>query len=215
MFWPFLIYYLSKKNIKISIIAIIAISILVRIYLTKSHFDVYYFTFSRMDELALGAWLAILEADKKFGKNSSTWFLLLFILVMIPTCLIWMVYAGSRNELLQVFKFNLISLAYFSFIGFVITTAKSNLFKRVFKTGILSYTGKISYGLYVYHPLCFSLFSQAFKINSILLSLVGSFASAYILSSLSFYLFESKFLKLKKYFEYKKVVPAAINLEAA
>ena len=62
------------------------------------------------------------------------------------------------------------------------------------------YTGKISYGLYVYHPLCFFLFNKYISYNSFILNLVGSFLLSYLAASLSYYFIELRFLNLKKYF---------------
>lgn len=75
-------------------------------------------------------------------------------------------------------------------------------------TNVLNYLGRISYGLYVYHIIWINLFIQLFKKWGFELS-AGPNAVLFILctlgcsivtSSLSFHLFESYFLRYKKYF---------------
>jgi len=210
LFWPFLIYFFDKRKIIISIFLLIAVSFLVRIYLLSEQYEVYYFTFSRMDDLALGSLLAILEVEKKLDSSKSGRFIFLFAGVLVPTILMWTIFSGAHNTLIQVIKFNLISLVYFSLIGCIISVKESSWVKKLFKINPLLYTGKISYGLYVYHPACFWLFSLFIKTNSILFNFFGSFAFAYLTATLSYYLIEQKFLGMKKYFEYKKGAVALV-----
>ena len=204
LFWPFLIYYLNKQKITISVLILVIMSLFVRIYLTNLKLEVYYFTFSRMDELAIGALLAILEVDNQLTNKNSNKFSLLFILLIIPTIIIWVNNNSSGNSTLQIFKFILLSLIYFSLIGYIITVNGNNIFKRLFQAKPFLFTGKISYGLYVYHPLCYWLFNHFFETRYIILNFIGCFISAYATAAISYYLFESQFLNLKKYFEYNK-----------
>ncbi len=200
LFWPFVIYYLSNKKIIISIIAIIAVSFLVRIFLIGHQYRVFYFTFSRMDELAAGAFLAVLEINKQLTSKHSGIFLLLFLGVIIPTAILWAFSSGTGDPILQVFKYFLLAISYFSLIAYVITIRNKHILKKILIQSPLSYTGKISYGLYVYHPMCFMIFRHFFETNFIIVNVIGSFLTAYIVATISYLFFESKFLKLKKYF---------------
>ena len=201
LFWPLLIYFFNKKKIFISIIVLIVVSILVRIVLTYNGYEVFYFTFSRMDELAVGALLAILELNKRLINKNSYKFIILLFIVLLPTLAIFILNNASGNSSLQIIKFILLSFAYFSLIGFVITSNDNNIIKRILKLKAFSYTGKISYGLYVYHPICFWMFNHFFSTNHFLINLLGSFILTFIIASTSYYFFESYFLKLKHYFE--------------
>lgn len=200
LFWPLLIYFFDKYKIKISIVLIILLALLVRIILIKNNYNVFYFTFSRMDELAVGALLAILELEGKLELKNSKKFLLLFCLVIIPTIALWTLTSGLRMDSIQVSKFILLAFCYFSLVGLVLTLKETNWLIKFLKLKALSYTGKISYGLYVYHPLCFYLLSKYLKLDSVLLSFIFSFAFTYIIAGISYHFFESKFLVLKKKF---------------
>lgn len=69
------------------------------------------------------------------------------------------------------------------------------------ENSILNYLGKISFGLYVFHRMAFELARfisehMEIKINSLLIFVVGLLLTV-IISSLSYYLLEKPFLKLK------------------
>lgn len=202
LFWPLLIYFLDNKKIKIAIFFIIAVAAITRLLLIRYNYEVFYFTLSRMDELAVGALLAIWEVEGKLKPGNSRKFILMFCLIIIPTIALWVFTTGQGIDIIQISKFILLSFCYFSLIGLSITIKESNWIKKILKFNVLSYTGKISYGLYVYHPLCFWLLTKHFKINSLLVSFVLSFAFCYLIASISYYFFEAKFLKLKSKFDY-------------
>ena len=71
----------------------------------------------------------------------------------------------------------------------------------VLESNFFKYLGKISYGIYMYHPVCI-----VFSINVLLqLDLLNNFnlyvstlLMTIVISSISYEYFESKFLKLKK-----------------
>jgi len=202
LFWPLLVYYLSTKGVKMAIFSIIAIALITRILLVNNGFTVFYFTLARIDELAIGALLAIWEVNGKLTQKNSKKYLLLTGFALIPTLLLWTVTGGKGMDIIQICKFILLSACYLGLIGFVITTGDSNFLKRFLKIKPLMFVGKISYGLYVYHPLCFYLINKYAKPESFFVHFIFSFTVAFIVSALSYYLFESKFLHLKKYFEY-------------
>ncbi len=77
LFFPLIVYYLKEKYLVYALAAIILSSIIVRYFLTKAHgYEVFYFTFSRLDELVLGAILAILEINKKLTADKAASFYL-------------------------------------------------------------------------------------------------------------------------------------------
>ena len=203
LFWPLLIYFLNEKRIKTAIFIIIAVAAITRLLLISYHYEVFYFTLSRMDELAVGALLGIWEMNGKLKPANARKFVLMFCCIIIPTIALWVFTTGMGIGIIQVSKFVLLSFCYFSLIGLVITIKETNWVKKILKFKLLSYTGKISYGLYVYHPLCFWLLTRHFKIDSLLLSFVLSFGFCYLIASISYFGFESKFLKLKAKFEYE------------
>ena len=202
LFWPVLIYYLNVKRITNSILFIIAFAFVVRLILVSNHDKVFYFTFSRIDELSVGALLAIWELKGRLTPKNLKRFVLLFCSILGPTLILWTFTGGLGFDAIQITKFIVLAFFYFSFIGLILTLNENSWLRKFFKLKPLSYTGKISYGLYVFHPLCFGLVATYYKTTSIIISLLLSFVLCYLVASMSYYFFESKFLLIKKKFEY-------------
>ncbi len=203
LFWPILIFFLNKKSIKKVIIVIIIAAVICRVFLLKNNLSINFFTFTRMDDLAIGALLAVLEFEGKLKSIKPIRFLfLLIILIVVAVLLNFTQTNGSYIN--ETFKYTIMAFCYFSIIGYVLSSKEESWVHRILKNSVLSYTGKISYGLYVYHPLCILLLQHYFRIDSIFISFFLSFGLAYLIATISFYLMESKFLSLKKYFEYNK-----------
>ena len=202
IFWPFVIYFFNNTKILYAIAVLVLISFFTRYFLLSNNYDVFYFTFSRLDELALGALLAIIEMKKYYFKLQNRIFSMLLVSTLIISILIWFINNASGNDYLQIFKFLVLGLAYFAFIGYIITSKNSNLLKKFFQLKIFSFTGRISYGLYVYHPLCFSMFYKFFMFNNIFLNFICCLLLSFLFATTSYYLIEVQFLKLKKYWNY-------------
>ncbi|EEW2622596.1 acyltransferase [Escherichia coli] len=72
---------------------------------------------------------------------------------------------------------------------------------KIFNLKFLRFTGNISYGLYMWHLLCFSIVRKMFSFVGITTDgftyIAASFIVSYAVSIASFYLFESFFLRFK------------------
>jgi peptidoglycan/LPS O-acetylase OafA/YrhL len=101
---------------------------------------------------------------------------------------------------LQIFKYPLIASFYFALIGYLISDLGSKT-STFFKFSWLRFSGKISYGLYVYHPVVFLLGAKYFHHSNVFIDFSLLVFITFILSTLSFYIFENQFTKLKRYFE--------------
>ena len=200
MFWPFIVYFFDLNKIFISGLILIIISFCLRFYLTSINFETFYFTFTRMDDLVLGTFLAILEKKNFLGVRSKKIFaytlIFLFILNLVP----WLFIDLISHFWLQVFKYPLIASFYFALIGYLISDMGSKT-STFFKFSWLRFSGKISYGLYVYHPVVFMLGAKYVHLNNVFIDFSVLVLLTFILSTLSFYIFENQFIKLKRYFE--------------
>lgn len=204
LFWPLIIYYFSSKKLLYVIGFLVLSALITRVFFIKNGYEVFYFTFTRLDELAFGALIAVFELHQKLLSKNFSKFFLLFILVFIPTIVLWVWNNSSGNALMQIIKFNLISLIYFSVLCLVLVSNENHFIKKALRTSGLNFLGRISYGLYVYHPLSFLLFEKFFHTEYILVNFSGSFILTVLMASLSYYGIEKRFLQLKKYFEYQK-----------
>ena len=204
LIWPLMIYFLSTKTLSKCIWFFVALALLVRLLLVNHNYPTSYFTFSRLDDFSLGALLALWELNGKLKTIHANKFLIYIMSLLIPTVVLWGFVGGDHADWLQVVKFSLLAFIYFFLIGFVVTAGENHWFNRFLNWKFFNFTGKISYGLYVYHPLCFLIAKQYVGNSPLLLFAVGMISS-YLISYLSYTLFESKFIHLKKYFEYKAV----------
>ncbi|MDQ6480994.1 acyltransferase [Dyadobacter sp. LHD-138] len=205
--WPFLIYYLHERAVILWISAIIIIAFVLRIYLSNYYPLVHHFTFTRMDDLAIGAILAVLEYNG-FLKGSKA---IYFLLILIPINMVWVLNRFLDPSIANSIVFLQTSLSYCSLIGFVICLSENNWLKKLLSQTPFIYTGKVSYGLYVFHPFCFKLFEIFFITRYWMVNLLGSLVFTYSVASLSYYFFESYFLKLKAYFHNNDVRMAQVS----
>ncbi|WP_162426423.1 acyltransferase family protein [Pontibacter pudoricolor] len=203
--WPLLVFLLNRRQLLIVILTIIGIALIVRIFLVSSGYEAYYLTFARMDVLSLGGLLAIAEHKNLLSRIKPIVVIALALTLSLPTIYLFLKFGGEGNSYIQIIKPLLIGLFFLLAVTYVVVEKESSTIKILLNSTIFNYTGKISYGLYVYHPLCFSIYSRFLRSESIIADLIGSFLLSYLISTLSFYFFENKVLKFKKYFEYSHV----------
>ena len=201
LIWPFLVYCLSPRKLMWASLAIILIAILSRFLLISLDIGIFYFTLCRMDELAIGAILAILEIRNSLlsSKKIFSWvasFLLVFLSIS------WPLLSGQSSIYIGLFKFTAIAVFYFCIIGFLLSLESDRHLLRFMKSEFLVYTGRISYGMYVVHPLCFYMIAQLEFFSGIWAEISASFGLTYLVSTLSYKYYEKPFLALKKYFPY-------------
>lgn len=200
LFWPLIIFLFNKKHITQIIFAIIILSILLRYYFIENNIDVYYFTFTRMDSLAIGSLIAIIEKGGFKINFDYKQYLLFFSGFSVLTFILWIYLGGDADKSLQIIKYTLFSITFFSFLGLLISLKDNNKMNVLLRNSFLTLTGKISYGLYVYHLFAFEMMNYFYRSNLWYINFVISFSTSYLLAYASFNLFESKFLKLKKHF---------------
>ncbi|HJU84393.1 MAG TPA: acyltransferase [Holophagaceae bacterium] len=205
LIWPLLVYLTPTRWLARVSGGLIVLAILFRaVFLYHLHVSAFYFTLCRMDALAFGTLLACLEATDRLGaqKRRFAWILAIMPLVLVVA---WTRVTGTGLDLVQLVKFSLEALVYAALIGMVVLKGGSGWVQRVFGHPALSFTGRISYGLYVYHELCFVMVAAIpFAMRHPLLRLPLSFGVAFLVSWASFQLLENPVLNLKKYFGYQR-----------
>ncbi len=205
LFWPLIVFFFSNKSLLKIIIGIVVGAMGLRIFMVNEGYEVFYFTFTRFDSLAIGALLALIEQKNRFTDKRLKYFFLLSLLALgLPTIIMWGYFSGESNNYIQVFKYLLLSGICFAVIGWILSVNEYHLINKILKNKFFSYTGKISYGLYVYHPLAYFLCKKYFNPENTILYFVECVALTYIISAISFHFFESLFLKLKKYYDYNR-----------
>lgn len=154
LFWPFLILFIKPKRIFSTILIVIISAILL-----KTYFYLYlgswrattYFTLNCMHALGIGALLSYFTLyNKQFVKmlGKPIWLYLGIFLYLIMLYINFKYKFGWYKEVGDEVLFAIVS-------ALVILRASNNGFKwglkYILENKFVTYSGKISYGLYVYH----------------------------------------------------------------
>lgn len=123
-------------------------------------------------------------------------------MVMVPIVLIaFSILSGSGSAWLQVTKYTVITLFYCGFLCFVILNSDNSALARILAWSPITYTGKISFGIYVYHSLLFGVCDSCFGERGVILFGLATIMT-FTVATLSFEYFESIFLSQKRRFTY-------------
>lgn len=214
IFFPFIVFFVPKKNRLISFSLMIVMSVLCRaiIYLVyKQNINIAWWmhslTFCCLDSFGLGALLAYLkiyhfDLVKRILKKWG-----LFFWALGASILLGYVFTLGSQENLFVFTFHRLFFSIFCFwvVGVATTDGFKGVIKLFFENNFIQYLGKISYGLYVYHhfmPYFFGRVGYNINGHSILLNSFLYLIATIIISSISWHFFEYPINKLKERFSY-------------
>ena len=205
LLWPLIVFFFNRKMIIILAVILSAASIYMRYYLAE-YTDIVSFSplFSSMDTLLLGAILAVVSVNEKLFKQISislfivgvTW----FVSVVYFDSLI---YGWHRNiEAANQGLYMSASILFSGIIGCIVSGVIKARFLNVLP---LRYFGKISYGLYLWHPFAFQIIDSAQYRGYMTwmhgdVTPVAKVALTIIFSAVSFRYFEAPFLRLKDKF---------------
>lgn len=207
---PLILLILLPKNKKWFIgfcITMILISLAVRFYIITNSIPyptVWVFSLARLEPFALGALLSFFYVNNSF-KTSSLYALMAFLFsALLLKCLTSSNYTFASTWW-YLFGIDLACLL------LIYAVIQSKTLSMLFSIKIISWLGKISFGLYVFHKiviyfmaiLVLPYFYNILKITehpilfywfSFITTLIGSI----LLAALSYYSFEKYFLTLKK-----------------
>ncbi|MBK8425663.1 MAG: acyltransferase [Lewinellaceae bacterium] len=223
VFWPLLIFFVNEKHLKKLFLAgiiagpvfrlaifLIYQSGYVEAFRDPVSMPVYTLPFSHVDAFALGAYItrfSIPNARKQLAYLSLAVPLVGFITQFAVN--------GSFESFLTLGYEVTLPIAYqyiwaytllnYWFVVLIYCVVYEGLFVEILDWAPLNYLGKISYGLYIYHfPLIWlvGLIREhgVSEETARPIILIGSFAATVIVASLSYYILERPFLKLKDRF---------------
>ena len=218
IFFPLIIYIINKFRHKL---IFISVAILLVIFFRSFEFYQHgmlnieqhyqYNTFYRLDTFLAGVLLAYLLRDVNNVKYLNGIFRLLLIGSFSTYIFIVACYENllSSNPAITTVGYTVIAIMFMSLVYFTVQQ-KTKLLDKIFTNRFLVFSGKISYGLYIFHvPFYFidyTLLHKYFgflliwgneKIISVMFSciLIGI---VYLTSYVSYTYFERYFLRLKK-----------------
>ena len=217
--WPWIILFAPRKWLIPVTITFISVGPLFRFYGVTQDFGgltTYISTPACLDTLGMGALLALVtHHGSKYSIDRFLRFFALPVGLISSILLIGRANDGAFLNLFTIFY----DLALGLFFCWLINAAGQG-FKGVagaiLESRPLTYIGKISYGIYIYHPfmpkLCTFIFSALgfeYPVNPFLTFMLPTLAT-FLIASVSFYAFEKPINDLKRYFSYREVpnVPA-------
>ena len=213
IFWPLVIFLTPNNKIQKLTLSMIVMTFIIRaffIFYSNARL-VYHFTFTRFDLLFAGAFLASYVKQPAFSidlrKILKYGFVFSILLLII---LFWLRSASAYDSYMQLFGYPAVLIAS-CFIVYEGYTNQSGLIARVFSNKFLAFFGIYSYGIYVIHGLLRPTFLRFYNesmqyfstpLYNKILFLALAISLTVGIAYLSFHLFEKRFLRLKKYFNY-------------
>ncbi|MEY2502806.1 MAG: hypothetical protein QOI07_3140 [Verrucomicrobiota bacterium] len=198
LIWPVLIFFVNLRRVPLIIVMMLIVAIGSRALLLAMGEGVFYFTLCRLDGLATGCFLAWLEFSKGDLARYRNRMLLILLLIVPILGVSWFYTGGHGLAIVQITKFTLLGIAYAAVVGLVVGLPNSNMISAGLASLPFAWLGAISYGLYVFHPVCFGFTNKLVSNGGV--SLVVGVAATVAIASLSYMIFEKRFLALKKFF---------------
>ncbi len=208
IFWPLLFKLLPSSKHRLIFPSVIFACIAFRIYAEGEQWVLHFHTFAVMGDLAIGGFFAYLTIhNQKFlsrvkelrRKTIAFCYLLIFACYFFQDLIF--VFPGAKIFDRLIFDF------FWAFIIMEQCFAKNTLYP-LGRNQHFSNLGKISYGLYMLHPIGILITDIALRVlridnNSFIILLTGGFVSlglSILIAKLSYKWLESPFLKLKDRF---------------
>lgn len=217
MLWPFVVAALPRRALLRACGAIAAVSLLLRIWLHAHHMPnaAFVLTATRMDALAIGAFVALAVRDPDEFRSMLRWVRPMLATTTLLLAAIWIARRGfdKNDPVVGTVGFTLLALTFGALIVLAIDPAgEASRMTRFFLARPLRELGKYSYSLYVFHqPVALLLVSAGISAAAAPAvwgsALPGEVAYAAIAGTisliaamLSWHLYERHFLKLKDRF---------------
>jgi peptidoglycan/LPS O-acetylase OafA/YrhL len=226
--WPFVVYRLSERTLLRTSLGLLAFSFGLRLFLAHQGINsnsLYVITFTHLDGLAVGSTLAVCLRNPRLApvvRRLPPYVAAAAVLGLVAVRLadgdffFW-----SPN--MARFGYTLIVLLFGAVLVYALNS-RSALVTRWLSSRFMTQSGKYSYALYVVHvpiaSVVAAITARVLAPHAAALGTLGmfwifavlAFAASWVISVLSWHLFEKRLLALKRYFEYRapSVAPAPI-----
>jgi peptidoglycan/LPS O-acetylase OafA/YrhL len=219
--WPITVFLLrTRRRLILFCAAALILCPLLRVYLFLHGYDYFIVaenTLCRSDSLLAGAALALLFRSRLHDRllRAAGW---IFLGGAVFGDLLW--YLSNHGPFLNTasgyrvyLAFDFSALAILA-VGFISVSLQSPLVSRLCTLPPMRWLGKYSYGIYVLHLILFAYLDEPFRLFcsahftpqkgvDIVITGLLIFLISIIVAYLSYNLFEKRFLRLKRYFDYR------------
>jgi peptidoglycan/LPS O-acetylase OafA/YrhL len=204
--WPLIIYYSPLKHLTKVIGFSIALIFVLKYFMITHHYSVHDFTLTRMDQILMGAFLAILEPGN-FYKPEAIRFFLKIGLFIIPVSVAIYAFGSQYHFLKEIIKYFLLGITFACLIALVLSLKPESKINTFLTSPPLQYLGRISYGIYVWHVIAL-IFLQHFLLTTMMaLDMAITFILTILMAHFSYYYFELVFIRLK---DSVQIAPVAV-----
>ncbi len=229
--WPMLVFLIKDRRRLIGLgLLLSGVALGIRIWLCVHATPfriglVHEWTPCRMDTLMIGGCLALaLRGEWRLSRRwASAWFWISMVVMVVYAVTHPLAYLSSTT-FVGTFGYTMCAIAFAALIFLALDPASG--WNRFFRMGWLRSLGKYSYGMYVLHILVGYLIAVEWnallgmslrnfltpRLHSRVLAVIVEFLFAsvavYLAAYVSYNLYEVRFLRLKRYFGYRKT-PAA------
>ncbi len=207
--WPLVCWLVPIRKLAYAAALLICVAITFRLLIPSlydtehAYYAMYLHTFSRMDEILVGALLAIWHFYNPITLNISGW-----IRALVYGLGILLLFTTKHNAYWEwgiwsvIFKkYIYLAIAAFWLVNYLFNPKAWFNFKQ---KNILHYLGKVSFGIYIYHNIFLEIYIQKivqrFHLYNVGVYTIAYFLFVIALAVVSFELFENYFLKLKNKF---------------
>ena len=208
--WPALAFLLSRGGLLRLCVGLVLVAPLARAALLLagcSPLSIYFFTLTRLDGLVIGAIVASLfriESAWQRLSGIAPWLGAASMLLLGCCIALKKLWGAPGAVVLEATKFTWISLACAALVVLAITTPKTRLLGVALRSGVATFLGRYSYGLYLFHLPVIAVIGTRFhplhRVFGDWLAFAVYLVLTLGLSQLSWHLMEKHFLKLKRRF---------------
>ena len=205
LLWPALVLFAARRNSvgRLGILTII-MAFIVRVVFVHYEKLAYFFTFSRMDTLALGACVAVLLRQHGSFGRFRTPALLLAAFSAVTVVTVGVTQKGFYGHDPEVLLYGLLPLGIFfaSFLTIALTSNENGALRLFLRNEHLRMIGVISYGVYIFHwPIIVLVQPMWPLVESFWVNQLGFLAlitvTSIFVAWFSYRFFEKPFLQLK------------------
>jgi peptidoglycan/LPS O-acetylase OafA/YrhL len=194
--WPFIVYYVPVKNLNKVILSGIGFSFVIKYLMIQRGLSIHDFTLTRIDQILMGSFLAVLELKSFYKQESIRHFLKVAMVILLAAVAVYLL--GTRYHFLkELFKYSLLGITFAALIGLILSLKPGSVINIVLESRPLQYLGTISYGIYVWHVIPLILMQHLWLTGVMALDLAIAVIMSIIFAHVSYYYFEVVFIRLK------------------